>query len=228
MILQFYYDNILIFLFKMENDYGPESCKLMITRRNINPANPNNIKYDHTYYELIDDELADINYNFEIQKILDNDYQFSIVREGSKAIYSSELENSTSDFVSAIKTGDCSMKEIDQISREMNLQYLIFNRPYRLDKDNNVHLLDITILYEVEVNQDYIFQASMTKAKLDFIQLIGWKKYKNTKWEKYKKFQQAQYQTILQMKSKNLKHIILVNDIIVYYGFILILQGIYS
>jgi hypothetical protein len=157
----------------MDNNYENEfeGCQLVIQERvkSFGINNTTSIYYTYKYFDLIDKTDVTINYEFDPVKIMNQDYNFSITYPRShKEIFNTNWNNSEYDFVNAISNYNMSDSEITEIINEMKFQYIILNKPFRLNSEENVYLYDITIEYKVEVDMQYIAQVGISKIKVEF------------------------------------------------------------
>lgn len=158
----------------MDNNYENEfeGCQLVIQERvksfDENTATTSiNCKY--AYFDLIDKTYVNVDYKFDPVKIMNQDYNFAITYPRShKEIFNTNWNNSEFDFVSAVSNYNMSENEITEIVNEMRFQYIVLNRPFRLNSEENVYLYDISIEYKVEVDMLYIAQVGISKIKVEF------------------------------------------------------------
>lgn len=145
-------------------------CSLVIIEKELLMNNDTYSTLYH-YFDIVgDDKMNKINFTFDIDKIESALYEFEIRRndEDNTLVYSSELNNASTDFINLTNTFNMSFKDINELAEEMSWGYITINRPFIHTKEKAIIVEDIYINYEVIIEDGKAYQAKITNMSLKY------------------------------------------------------------
>jgi len=122
-----------------------------ITDGDVNPS----YKYKYNNFSINGEEPIEIDYEFDISKIVESEYEFEIRKESTdELIYSTAWNDTIQDFLAFTDTEKMSKKDKDSLLDEMTTQYLIINKPFIFTETTCISLYSIKMIYQL-FSDDY-------------------------------------------------------------------------
>lgn len=147
-----------------------ECCFVIIEPTLNNDVNP---RYDTKLHHF------DI-YGDGINNTIDHDIQLDLLDEelynielrmnnsDNTLIYSTENRNSIDDFLIYYDFKGTSEKEISQMAEDIELIHIVLNRPFIFTKDICVILYDISIKYQISINDTHLFHSKIESVSISY------------------------------------------------------------
>lgn len=129
-----------------------------------------NITYNYYNFDINGSEPTDIDFNFDVAKVMDDDYELEIkTLDDDKVVYSTLWNDEFEEFIHWESLCSVLDKDKTEIIKEMQCFTHIINKPFRYDTNTYTNLYSITLEYQLNIDSYGVFPERIISLRLSFI-----------------------------------------------------------